>query len=154
MKKRPKIIKGIRNRFRWLFCGYSYHCSIEKDSSVSGAIYTIYDILKNLRNRAYEHLIIDDNRFTSIQFMQTITNGKTFRVEISLIDKVGKKHIIMTEVSNFVECADVFVSVLFFKEIPDLDWIDISEDTWNGKVITKTNEKIIYFNPEWVNISD
>ena len=86
--------------------------------------------------------------------MQTITNGKTFRVEISLIDKVGKKHIIMTEVSNFVECADVFVSVLFFKEIPDLDWIDISEDTWNGKVITKTNEKIIYFNPEWVNISD
>lgn len=86
--------------------------------------------------------------------MQTITNGKTFRVEISLIDKVGKKHIIMTEVSNFVECADVFVSVLFFKEIPDLDWIDISEDTWNGKAITKTNEKIIYFNPEWVNISD
>ena len=67
--------------------------------------------------------------------MQTITDGKSFRVEISLIDKVGKKHIIMTEVSDFVECADIFVSVLFFKVIPDLNWIDISEDKWNGKDI-------------------
>ena len=98
MKKRPKIVRGIRNKIKWFFFGYSYHYIIEKDSSISSTIYIIYDILKNLRNRAYEHLVIDDKRFTPIQFMQTITNGKSFRVEISLIDKVGKKHIIMTEV--------------------------------------------------------
>ena len=96
-------------------------------------------------------MVIDDKRFTPIQFMQTITDGKSFRVEISLIDKVGKKHIIMTEVSDFVECADIFVSVLFFKVIPNLNWIDISEDKWNGKDIFEKNEKIICFNPEWVN---
>ena len=151
MKKCPKMVRGIRNRIKWFFFGYSYHYIIKKGSSISDTIYIIYDILKNLRNRAYEHLVIDDKRFTPIQFMQTITDGKSFRVEISLIDKVGKKHIIMTEVSDFVECADIFVSVLFFKVIPDLNWIDISEDKWNGKDIFEKNEKIIYFNPEWVN---
>ena len=90
MKKCPKMVRGIRNRIKWFFFGYSYHYIIKKDSSISDTIYIIYDILKNLRNRAYEHLVIDDKRFTPIQFMQTITDGKSFRVEISLIDKVGK----------------------------------------------------------------
>lgn len=149
MKKCPKIVRGIRNRIKWLFSGYSYHYTIEEDSSISAAIYNIYDILKNLRDRAYEHLVIDDKRFTSIQFVQTITNGTSFRVKISFIDKVGEKHIIMTEVSNFVECADIFVMILFFKVVPDLKWFDISGSEWNGKEIFKKSDKIIYFNPEW-----
>ena len=76
MKKCPKIVRGIRNRIKWLIFGYSYHYIIEKDSSISGTIYIIYDILKNLRNRAYKHLVIDNKVFTSINLWKTLTNGK------------------------------------------------------------------------------
>lgn len=44
MKKCPKMVRGIRNRIKWFFFGYSYHYIIKKDSSISDTIYIIYDL--------------------------------------------------------------------------------------------------------------
>ena len=150
MKKCPKIVRGIKNKIKWLFKGYSYSITIDQESSYACEAYYVYDIIKNLRNRAYEHLIVNDNtKVGPIQFIQTITNGKAYRVEVSVIDMKGKKHIIMYETTSHLLCADIFFAVLFLKMIPDLKWVDISNEKWNGKDIDGIKD-IIYFNPEWV----
>ncbi len=152
MTKCPKILKGkgfFKERLKWFFRGYSFDFEIDETSCKSCVIYNLVDIIANLRKRSYEHLILEFTDLDNpIRYIQTIKeDGYTYCVEICLITEDGKKRIIRTRAKGYQDCADIFASTIYKRQVSKYRWVDVTNELLTDREINPDN--LIYFNTCW-----
>lgn len=128
MKKCPLIVQGFRNKLKWHLSGYSFNFFVEEsfDLTYDQCEIMFSDILLNLRDRKYEHLLVQFKNRGSLKFVQTITNGKVFRLEYGATDEKGKSKLYRRDNIPASVCIAAFCEFCAYNSIPDFSWQDIT----------------------------
>ena len=128
MKKCPLVVEGFWNKLEWHLSGYSFNFIVDESFDFSYEEWEIIfnDILSNLRDRKYEHLLVQFKNRGSLKFVQTITDGKVFRLEYGAIDEKGKSKLYLRDNLPSSVCIAAFCEFCAYNSIPLFDWKDIT----------------------------
>ena len=122
-------VKGFKNKLKWYFSGYSHEIIVSnEDIEESYCYYIIENIITNLRDRKYEHLVAKVENNIYFNFVQTAKYGKKFRLEYSVNDGDFNRHIYMLDELTERECIDLFYKLLLMQELNDLPGKDITKE--------------------------
>lgn len=142
MKKPSCDVKGFKNKLKWYFSGYSHEIIVSnEDIGESYCSEVIENIVSNLRDRKYEHLVIDVENNKYLNFVQTAKYGKKFRFEYSVKCSDGKRHLYMLDELTERECLDWFNKILQIQGVDALPGKDITKEVFGMKFRHKNKKK-------------